>query len=165
MRRTGTLLCACVAALALAASAAAQAPGEGSADGTGLFSRASPSVMLLTSYDAHGTPLRQGSGFVVDSAGTLVTANAIVADAAIVEVKAPDGSSHAATAVLASDPESDVALLKMEGGSAYPALPIADGDPPDEGTAVHVVRTGVQLHNALFPAACSAAHPCPRPAP
>jgi hypothetical protein len=165
MRRTGTLLCTCVAALAMAASAAAQAPGEGSAEGTGLFSRASPSVMLLTSYDSNGTPLRQGSGFVVDGAGTLVTVNEIVADAVIVEVKAPDGSSHAATAVIASDPESDLALLKMEGGSAYPPLSVAQGDPPAEGTAVHVVGNAVQLHNALFSGVVSGLHPGPGGSP
>src|SRR5262245_57862739 len=137
MTRPGMLLGACVAVLAMAAPAAGQAPGEGSADGTGLFSRVSPSVMLVTAYDANGTPLRQGSAFVVDQAGTLVTSNDVVTDAAIVEVRAPDGT-HAASALVASDAASNLALLRME-GNAWPALSLAEGDPPGVGTAVHVV--------------------------
>jgi len=152
------LLCACVAVLARAAPAAAQAPGEGSADGTGLFSRVSPSVMLLTSYDANGTPLRQGSAFVVEQAGTLVTCNDVVTDAAIVEVRAPDGSTHLASALVASDPASNLALLRME-GSTSPALPLAEGDPPGVGTAVHVVGNAVQLRNALFSGVVSGTRP------
>jgi hypothetical protein len=151
-------LCACVAALATAASAAAQGPAEGTADGTGLFARTSPSVMLLTAFDANGTPLRQGSAFVVDASGTIVTANEIVADAAIVEVRAPEGSSHAASALIASDPAANLALLRME-GSGYPALALAEGDPPVVGTAVHVVGNAVQLRNALFSGVVSGTRP------
>ena len=157
MTRPGMLLCACVAVLAMAAQAAGQAPGEGSADGTGLFSRVSPSVMLVTAYDANGTPLRQGSAFVVDPAGTLVTCNDVVTDAAIVEVRAPDGT-HAASALVASDPASNLALLRME-GNAYPTLPLAEGDPPGVGTAVHVVGNTVQLRNALFSGVVSGTRP------
>jgi S1-C subfamily serine protease len=158
MKRTRTRLYACVAALAMAASAAAQGPGEASADGTGLFARTSPSVMLLTAFDANGTPLRQGSAFVVDASGTLVTTNDVVGDAAIVEVRAPDGRNHAASALIASDPASNLALLRME-ASGYPALSLADGDPPAVGTAVHVVGTAVQLRNALFSGVVSGTRP------
>jgi S1-C subfamily serine protease len=115
----------------------------------GLFARASPSVMLLTVYDANGTPLREGTAFVVDDAGTLATSADVAADAAIVEVKAPDASVHVASAVLASDADADLALLRMEGGS-YAPLRLAEGDPPAADTPVHVVGSAVQLHTALF---------------
>jgi len=149
MNRSAFLLCACLATFALAARAATPAPAEETADSTGLFSRVSPSVVLLTAYDANGIPLRQGSAFVVDGAGTLATANDVVADAAIIEVRAADGSTHVAAALLASAPDSDLALLRMEGG-AYPALPLAEGNAPAEGAAVHVIGNAVQLRNALF---------------
>lgn len=151
MNASAKLLCICVTACALWTARARGQVGElAEGNNTGLFARASPSVMLLTVYDANGTPLREGSGFVVDGAGTLATSADVVADAAIVEVKAPDGSTHSASAVLASDPTADLAVLRMAGGGSYLPLRLAEGDPPAADTPVHVVGSAVQLRTALF---------------
>src|SRR6187549_2173434 len=142
MNASQKLLCTCVAACALWTARAQGQAGDTKEVSTGLFAKASPSVMLLMVYDANGTPLREGSGFVVDGAGTLATSADVVADAAIVEVRAADGSTHAASAVLASDRDADLALIRME-GNGYPALPLAEGDPPAADTPVHVVGSAM----------------------
>jgi len=149
MNASKKLLCTCAAACALWTARTQGQTGDTAEVSTGLFARASPSVMLLTAYDANGTPLREGSGFVVDGAGTIATSADVVADAAIVEIKAPDASTHLASAVLASDRDADLALLRMEGGN-YPPLVLSEGDPPAADTAVHVVGSAMQLKTALF---------------
>jgi Trypsin-like peptidase domain len=137
---------ACVLGAWLAPAFAADPP---VADSLGLFAKATPSVVLLTAYDVNGTPLRQGSGFFVDDAGTVVTADEIVGDAAIVEVRTADGGTHSALAMLAEDSAADLALLRVE-ASGITALPLAEDDTPATGTPVHVVGNGVQLKSALY---------------
>jgi 2-alkenal reductase len=63
-----------------------------------------------------GQPFQQtgeGSGFVVDTKGHIVTNNHVVADATDLRVTFFDGTTVAAT-VVGSDPDSDLAVLKVD---------------------------------------------------
>src|SRR5690606_17988083 len=53
----------------------------------------------------------QGSGFIVDAAGLILTNHHVVADAVTIRVRLPDGRSFNAK-VLGSDPLTDLALLQ-----------------------------------------------------
>ncbi len=55
----------------------------------------------------------QGSGFVIDKEGHIVTNNHVVEDAVEVEVKFFDGLSARAE-VVATDPDSDIAVIKVD---------------------------------------------------
>ena len=55
-----------------------------------------------------------GSGWVYDDAGHIITNNHVVADASEITVRFHDGSERTAT-VVGADPQTDVAVLKVEG--------------------------------------------------
>ena len=70
----------------------------------------------------------QGSGFIVDAAGLILTNHHVVADAVTIRVRLPDGRSFNAK-VLGSDPLTDLALLQIEGKvSNLPVVKLGDSD-------------------------------------
>jgi 2-alkenal reductase len=96
-----------------------------------LYARANPAVVNVTVYARHEgqvVPLGQGSGFVYDEGGYIVTNDHVVARAEQVEVTFADGTILAAE-VVGQDPHSDLAVLQVEALPArVPALPLGDMD-------------------------------------
>ena len=66
----------------------------------------------------------QGSGFFISADGYLVTNNHVVENAAEVQVVMDDGRTLDAK-VVGTDPRTDLALLKVEGGSDLPYVKLA----------------------------------------
>jgi serine protease Do len=69
----------------------------------------------------------QGSGFIIDPAGYIVTNNHVVGEAATVQVELADGREFSAR-VVGRDQQTDLAVLKVEAGGALPALAWGDSD-------------------------------------
>ncbi len=67
----------------------------------------------------HGPILGQGSGFFISADGYAVTNNHVVEGADRVEVTTDDGKTYKAK-VIGTDPRTDIALIKVEGGSDFP---------------------------------------------
>jgi serine protease Do len=76
-------------------------------------------------------PYGSGSGWVYDEEGHIVTNNHVVRGAESITVRFSDGSERTAKLV-AADPKTDVAVLKVEGGRLHPAAlaeePVEQGD-------------------------------------
>jgi serine protease Do len=70
----------------------------------------------------------QGSGFFISADGYAVTNNHVVDKAESVEVTTDDGKIHTAK-VIGTDPKTDIALIKVEGGSNFPFVPLAEKSP------------------------------------
>jgi serine protease Do len=70
----------------------------------------------------------QGSGFFISADGFAVTNNHVVDGADKVEVTTDDGKTYKAK-VIGTDPRTDVALIKVEGGSNFPFAKLSDGKP------------------------------------
>lgn len=70
----------------------------------------------------------QGSGFFVSSDGYAVTSNHVVERGTSIEIETDDGKNYPAKLV-ASDPQSDIALLKVDGGNGFRFVEIADDAP------------------------------------
>src|SRR5262249_46915302 len=64
-----------------------------------------------------------GTGIVIDPRGYIVTNHHVIEDVNLLRVRLSDGSTHNAR-VLARDPESDLALLKIDAGRPLPTLPL-----------------------------------------
>jgi serine protease Do len=70
----------------------------------------------------------QGSGFFISADGYAVTNNHVVDGANKVEVTTDDGKTYKAK-VIGTDARTDLALIKVEGGSDFPAAKLADSKP------------------------------------
>ena len=68
-----------------------------------------------------------GSGFILDSDGYIITNNHVVEDASEVKVQLGDKREFDAT-VIGTDPQTDLALLKIEAGKALPQVTLGDSD-------------------------------------
>lgn len=67
----------------------------------------------------------QGSGFVVESNGYMVTNNHVVANATDIEVVFADGKKYKAK-LIGRDEPTDIAVLKIEGGKSFPTVSFGD---------------------------------------
>jgi len=79
---------------------------------------------------ARGSSAASGTGFVVDADGTIVTNAHVIGQADGAQVRFDDSGRPVAAKVVGSDPSSDLAVLRVEPGSAprLRVLPLADSD-------------------------------------
>jgi serine protease Do len=68
-----------------------------------------------------------GTGFVIDSAGYIITNAHVVADVDEVEVRLHDDRTFKAS-VVGRDPKMDLALLRVEGAAGLPAVTLGSSD-------------------------------------
>jgi serine protease Do len=73
----------------------------------------------------HGDMMGQGSGFFISSDGYAVTNNHVVDGADKVEVTTDAGKTYTAK-VIGTDLRTDVALIKVEGGSEFPFAKLSE---------------------------------------
>ena len=66
-----------------------------------------------------------GSGFIIDKDGSILTNNHVIERAERIMVKLSDGRTLRAH-VLGSDPDTDIALIKVDGQARLPVAPIGD---------------------------------------
>ncbi|HTN96077.1 MAG TPA: trypsin-like peptidase domain-containing protein, partial [Nordella sp.] len=72
--------------------------------------------------------IAQGSGFVISADGYAVTNNHVVGNADKVSVKFSDGQQYDAK-VIGTDPKTDLALIKIEGGKNFSFVKFAGSEP------------------------------------
>jgi serine protease Do len=155
-------------------------PGVSTPSFADIVERVNPAVVNIAvvdrSRDAHeevpdappvDLPRRgEGSGFVVDPEGYILTNHHLVGDAQRIRVRMTDRSEHRARLV-GSDPNTDVALVKIE-GAGLPSVALGDSDRVRVGDWVcaignpysfdHTVTAGVvsslgrKIFNASFDA-------------
>jgi serine protease Do len=75
----------------------------------------------------HNMITGQGSGFFISDDGYAVTNNHVVEKAETVQVTTDDGKTHTAK-VIGTDPRTDLALIKVEGGP-FPYVKLAEKTP------------------------------------
>jgi serine protease Do len=76
----------------------------------------------------HGVVTGQGSGFFISADGYAVTNNHVVDGADKVEVTTDDGKTYKAK-VIGTDARTDLALIKIEGGSNFPFTKLSETKP------------------------------------
>lgn len=101
--------------------------------GIDIFARVSPSVVQVagarTSFSQGQTSRQNGSGFIWDAAGHVVTNNHVVEGAGQLVVRLSTGRVLRAQAI-GTAPSYDLAVLRIERGSAVPG-PVAIGSSAD----------------------------------
>jgi putative serine protease PepD len=111
-----------------------------------VYERAKDSVVEITVNTTQATPLgeqngeAQGSGFVYDKAGHVITNAHVVDGARSIEVHFSNGKSYDATLV-GSDPSTDIAVLKVNAPASV-LKPLAVADSSNVGVGDNVVAIG-----------------------
>ncbi|MFN2432556.1 MAG: trypsin-like peptidase domain-containing protein [Gemmatimonadota bacterium] len=139
-RRTIPLLLATLAAAAAPGWLAAQQPlGQ-------IFDRAFPSVVqvLVASPDS----VRQGSGFVVDSVGTVLTHLTLVEGASTIFVRPATDESYYRASVAAADSAHGIAALVVEGAGVR-ALELTRTDALHPGARVTAIGLALESDNPV----------------
>ena len=70
----------------------------------------------------------EGSGFIVDSKGYIITNNHVVDKATSLKVKLLDDGTEYKAKLIGTDAETDLAVIKIDVGHALPTAPIGNSD-------------------------------------
>src|SRR5581483_8481240 len=75
--------------------------------------------------DRDGPHRGAGSGFIIDADGSILTNNHVIDRAERITVKLSDGRTFRARTI-GTDPDTDIALIKIDGQSGLPVAPLGD---------------------------------------
>ena len=106
-----------------------------------IYDRVHEGVVTIKVDTPQGQAL--GSGFVIDSAGHIVTNDHVVADASSISVQFADGATYNAQLV-GADPATDVAVVKVDAPSSE-LKPLSFGDSATVQVGDEVVAIGSPL--------------------
>lgn len=98
-------------------------------DAQQLFQKAKDSVVVVFSLNEEGNPTRFGSGFLIRRGDKVATNYHVIAGAANIKVKLPNGSVIDARSVLAESPKYDLAIIDIP--NLGKGLPLAGGQPAE----------------------------------
>jgi serine protease Do len=96
-------------------------------------------------------PQRQsglGSGFIIDSNGTILTNYHVVNDAQKISVTVSDGKTYDAK-VVGKDQKSDIAVIKINAGRELPAVTLGDSDRLEVGEWVMAIGNPFGLDHTV----------------
>ncbi len=121
-----------------------------------IYKRVSGAVVEITVSSANGQA--QGSGFVYDDEGHVITNHHVVEGANTVSVKFSDGSTHDGT-VLGSDPSTDLAVIEVDApASLLQPLDLADSDELEVGDGAIAIGSPFGLEQTVTAGIVSALH-------
>jgi putative serine protease PepD len=127
----------------------------------GVYQRANAGVVEIsvsTTSSFGQAAEAQGSGFVYDSAGHIVTNDHVVEGESSIHVKFPDGGTYSATLV-GTDPTTDLAVIKVDAPSdVLKKLAIGDSSALQVGDPVVAIGSPFGLENTLTAGVVSALH-------
>jgi hypothetical protein len=120
-----------------------------------IYDKSSPSVVQLVAYPPNGASLTTGTGFVIDSAGLLVTNSHVIQGAAAVNAQLSDGTMRPCL-IVDQTPEYDLALLKLSSAASSPKIvfpiKLLEGQSPEphEPEEVMVISNPFKLQNTVL---------------
>lgn len=90
-----------------------------------------------------------GSGFVVDRSGYILTNNHVVENATRIQVKLPGDRTEYAAKLIGTDPELDLAVLKIDASKELAPLPMGNSDAIDTGDWVVAIGSPFGLDQTM----------------
>lgn len=117
-----------------------------------LYNRVNPGVVTIYTFgpsNQNAFPLGQGSGFVIDMQGHIVTNQHVIDGAEEIEVDFPSGFKAWAT-IVGTDPDSDLAVLKVDVPSEeLVPIPLGDSDQVQVGEFVVAIGNPFGLSGSM----------------
>jgi serine protease Do len=86
----------------------------------------------------------EGSGFIINDEGYILTNNHVVENARAIIVRLHDGQEYPAT-VIGTDPLTDIALIKIESDERLPVVPLGDSEESRVGDWVIAIGSPLGL--------------------
>jgi S1-C subfamily serine protease len=108
--------------------------------------KALPAVVLIDVRTATGS--RQGSGFLVEPGGRILTNHHVIRDAVSARVKLASGDVYDRVSVLAADERRDIAVIQISGFD-LPVLVLGNSDSVRIGAPVVAIGSPLGLENTL----------------
>jgi putative serine protease PepD len=108
-----------------------------------IYASVSPSVVRI--QVAEGASEASGSGFVIDSGGTIVTNAHVVGSASRARVRLDDNAAAIDAQILGTDPSSDLAVLRVDGSKTAHLRPLALADSDEVQVGDTAVAIGYPL--------------------
>ncbi|WP_405855935.1 S1C family serine protease [Streptomyces sp. NBC_00090] len=99
----------------------------------GVAQAVSPSIVEISATSNSGKST--GSGVIITSDGEIVTNNHVISGASQISVQLSDGKSYRAE-VVGTDPDKDLALIKLQGASGLKAATLGDSSKVKVGEEV-----------------------------
>lgn len=90
----------------------------------------------------------QGSGFIISKDGYILTNNHVVGDVDKITVELQDGHKFENAKVIGTDPDSEVALIKIDGNN-FPVLPMGNSDNINTGDWVIAIGNPFGLNETV----------------
>ncbi len=135
-----------VAVLAALLSSPVRAFGQEAASLEAVVADATQAVVLIDIETPSDT--RQGSGFIIDPVGLIVTNHHVIRDARSARVKLASGDVYDRVAVLAQDERRDIAVLRIPGFD-LPTLPMGNSDSLRIGASLVLIGSPLGLENTV----------------
>jgi S1-C subfamily serine protease len=141
-----------------ATPASASLPSRSSESLAKLYRNVSDGVAYVQARTAQG--VASGSGFLLDADGHIVTNEHVVEGADAVRVRLGENGSPVDAQIVGADPNSDVAVLKIDAGSVGNAKPLALGSSNDLqiGQSAIAIGSPFGLQGTLTTGIVSALH-------
>jgi hypothetical protein len=111
-----------------------------------LAERVTRAVVLIDIRTASDT--RQGSGFLIDPSGIILTNYHVIRDARVARVKLATGDVYDHVSILAQDERRDIAVIRIA-AFEMPTLPLGNSDNVRIGTPVVLVGSPLGLDNTV----------------
>lgn len=111
-----------------------------------LAERATRATVLIDVQTPSST--RQGSGFIVESDGLILTNHHVVRDAESARIRMASGDVYDEVVLLAEDPRRDIAVLRVSGFD-LPTLPLGNSDSVSIGAPVVLIGSPHGLENTV----------------
>lgn len=90
----------------------------------------------------------QGSGFIISKDGYILTNNHVVGDVDSITVELNDGRKFEKVKLVGTDPDSEVALIKIDGEN-FPVLPLGDSEKIEIGDWVIAIGNPFGLNETV----------------
>jgi len=113
-----------------------------------IYSKCSPAVFCIQTYDVYGRPYALGSGFFIDQSGIAVTNHHVLENAVSATATLANGSVRAISGVIYYSDEDDYAVIKVE-GSGYTSLPLGDSSSIAGGQSIYTIGNPQGLTNTI----------------
>ena len=119
-------------------------------DLTQVIDKVSPSIFLITTYDADGNEYAKGTGFFIGSDGTALSNYHVFQGASKAKIKTSDGRVYNVNNVLGWTQESDMLkfTIKNELNEVFPALKISL-TPPKIGERIFIMGNPLGLEKSV----------------